>query len=607
MEIKDGWTMVAGNSREPKLPVTRALALATGLVVAKAVLVGLRVVDGGGGTLVDVWAPLALLHQDALVVGAYLLLDLVVSRRIPRALWALVWVLVAYSAINVAVARVFSTPLTISMLGAAGGALSDSIGTYVTASNLLAIAVVIAASAAATRLRFAPRAPRHLLLASAALLFAGIAGSHAAARVETLGLHRNAAVALGVTGIARLSPSPRATQVGALADEGPALDLRQFAGAARGRNVVWVILESTAAEYLGAYGARLDPTPNLTRLSEDSLVFDAAYSAYPESIKGLWSMLCGESPAAQTTAKDYAAGRLPCASIATSLGAAGYRTAFFHSGRFRYLGMQAVVDDRGFGALFDAETIGGTHASSFGTDDASTVRRLLSFVDEAAGDRFFAVYSPISGHHPYKSPGDGPRPFPARTEKDHYLNDLFAGDAAFGNLVDGLVQRGVHQDTLYVIVGDHGEAFGQHEGNFAHTLHLYDENVRVPLIVSAPGLTVGRLRVPQIASLTDLAPTTLALIGLELPSRHEGRSLLAPQPGVARFYTDHGPLSLGLRQGRFKALHSTEHDRTRLFDLDRDPGEKRDLAAEHPERSERYRRHLLEWSASRRAAVANAN
>jgi phosphoglycerol transferase MdoB-like AlkP superfamily enzyme len=386
--------------------------------------------------------------------------------------------------------------------------------------------------------------------------------------------------------------------------EGKALDITHFAGAARGRNVVWVILESTAAEYLGAYGGVPDPTPHLTNLADNAVVFDTAYAAYPESIKGLFSMLCSTAPAAETTAADYVVDRVPCPSIATLLAGAGYRTAFFHSGRFRYLGMQGILDGRGFHELHDAESVGGKYASSFGTDDASTVARLLTFVDGLPKEqKFFAIYSPISGHHPYKSPGVGPRPFPEKTERDRYLNDLFAGDAAFGDLIDGLRRRGRFESTLFVVVGDHGEAFHQHEGNFAHTLFLYEENVRVPMILAMPGITVGRVRAPQIASLLDLGPTTLALLGLELPKATQGRSLLVPEAGAARFYTDHGPLKLGLRHGRFKLIHETEHDRSRLFDLVADPQERNDVAPAEVERVALYRRHVLDWSAQERTLI----
>jgi arylsulfatase A-like enzyme len=591
----------------------RAAVLLAGFWSAKLVLIALRVVDGGGRSLASGWAPFALLYQDAIVVLLVFTLDAVVShvtrdspRRavVDRIWWGIVCLLLVYSAFNVAVARVFSTPLTASMIGATGGALSDSILAYVTPINVAAIVSVLLLAGLAVR--FGPRDPSRRARLGAGfvtILLLGL-GPLAANRVETLGLHRNASMAVVTTWLARVPLPVSASLVAPLPAEGKNIELSHLAGAARRRNVVWVILESTAERYLGAYGASPDPMPRLTAVAKNALLFDAAYCAHPESIKGLFSMLCSTYPAPNTTAADYVVARVPCPSIASSLKAAGYRTAFFHSGRFRYLGMQGILDGRGFDELHDAESVGGEYRSSFGTDDASTVKRMLDFVDSVPKNQpFFAVYSPISGHHPYKSPGKAERPFPEKTERDRYQNDLFVSDAAFGALVDGLKERGRWDDTVLIVVGDHGEAFQQHEGNFAHTLFLYEENVHVPMIVAIPGLTVGTLRAPQIASLIDLAPTTLALLGVPRESRHQGRSLLGGSPGFAPFYTDHGPLQLGLRQGNWKLIHETEHDRTRLFDLASDPEERNDIAANHPDRTAQYRKWLLEWSDAQRGLL----
>jgi arylsulfatase A-like enzyme len=591
----------------------RAAVLLAAFWAAKVVLVTLRIADGGGRGLASAWTPLALAYQDVIVVLLVFALDAVLShvtrngarkKWVDRVLWVVVGVLVVYSAFNVAVARVFSTPLTASMIGATGGALSDSILAYVTWSNLLAILAVCALAVA--MLWFGPRETSRRVRLSAgfgAILFIAL-GPLAASRVETLGLHRNATVSVVSTWLARVPIPVSSAEVAPLPVEGKNIELSHLTGAARRRNVVWVILESTAERYLGAYGASPDPMPRLTELAKNALVFEAAYCAHPESIKGLFSMLCSTYPAPNTTAADYVVAHVPCPSIATLLKALGYRTAFFHSGRFRYLGMQGILDDRGFDELHDAESVGGEYRSSFGTDDASTVRRMLAFVDQVPkGQPFFAVYSPISGHHPYKSPGKAKRPFPEQSERDRYQNDLFVSDSALGELLDGLKQRGVYDETVVIVVGDHGEAFQQHEGNFAHTLYLYEENVHVPMIVSAPGITVGSVRVPQIASLVDLAPTTLALVGSDLSPRHQGRSLLGRNPGFAPFYTDHGPLQLGLRQGRWKLIHETEHDRTRLFDLETDPMEQRDVAGDNAERAQRYRQWLLEWSDAQRSLL----
>ena len=90
---------------------------------------------------------------------------------------------------------------------------------------------------------------------------------------------------------------------------------------------------------------------------------------------------------------------------------------------------------------------------------------------------------------------------------------------------------GRYENSLFVFCGDHGEAFGEHAGNFGHTLYLYEENVRVPLVVFAPGLTTAQRRVPHLASVIDIAPTILDMLGLEIPSVYQGVSLLRISTG----------------------------------------------------------------------------
>jgi lipoteichoic acid synthase len=351
-----------------------------------------------------------------------------------------------------------------------------------------------------------------------------------------------------------------------------------------------VILESTAARFLAPYGAARDATPNLTALSRDAVLFESAYAAYPESIKGLFSMLCARRPLAGREASDLGAGATPCDALPARLAAEGYRTALLHSGRFAYLGMKTVVAARGFQRLEDGATVGGAFSSSFGVDEPATVQRLLAFVDGLRPDeRFFALYMPIAGHHPYHAPGAGPRPFVERVPADAYANDLFVGDAAFGLLRDGLRARGLDDRTLYVVVGDHGEAFLEHEGNFAHSLFLYEENVRVPLLIAAPGLTRGTRRAPQLASAVDVAPTIVDLLGLPPSALHEGRSLLDPAPRLVTFFTDQGVPQAALREGCWKFIEDRESGRAQLFDLSADPGERQNVAAADAARVRRYR------------------
>ncbi|HRI52850.1 MAG TPA: sulfatase-like hydrolase/transferase, partial [Pseudomonadota bacterium] len=384
--------------------------------------------------------------------------------------------------------------------------------------------------------------------------------------------------------------------------------------AAAGRDVLWVVMESTAARYLRPFGAAEDPTPNLTALAAGSIAFESIYAAYPESIKGLFSLLCSQSPAAHTTAARYTQDRLPCPAIAQRFAAAGYKTAMFHSGWFVYLGMDGVIRDRGFAVKKDAGAIGGTYATSFGVDEASTVKQVLGYFDGLRpSERAFVMYLPIAGHHPYRSPGPAtrPRPFGEQTELDCYRNDLYLGDAALGALIEGLRARGRLARTALVFSGDHGEAFRQHEGNFGHTLYLYDENLRVPLLIVLPGLTdqpgfALPRRVAQPGSVLDIAPTLLHLTGLPIPPKYQGRSLLRPAAAdeVPRFLTDHAVYQVGLRQGRWKFIDEPESGRAQLFDLQADPDELQDVAAAQPQRVARYREHLRAFFTRQRLLVA---
>jgi arylsulfatase A-like enzyme len=240
--------------------------------------------------------------------------------------------------------------------------------------------------------------------------------------------------------------------------------------------------------------------------------------------------------------------------------------------------------------------------SSFGVDEAASVRRILRWID--AGDRaspFFVLYLPIAGHHPY--PSNVPGPFPGSTDFERYLNALHEGDTALSSLIQGLKERDLYDETLLIVFGDHGEGFGQHPGNFAHTLYIYEENVRVPFLIAVPGAVAAALRPMRPASLIDVAPTTLDLLGLPVPAAHEGTSLVEPRSSMALFYTDYSLGWLGLVDGCWKYLHEIDSGRSRLFDVCVDPGETQDRSTSLPERVTAYRDHVRRWAAAQRAAA----
>jgi arylsulfatase A-like enzyme len=313
--------------------------------------------------------------------------------------------------------------------------------------------------------------------------------------------------------------------------------------------------------------------------------FENAYAVCPESIKGLASWLCSFCPTPHTWPGQYRASAFEATSLATVLKSAGYSTALFHAGRFDYLGMAEVLEARGFDVLRDASAIEAKDVRPFGVDEDSVVDAALAHLDGATHPAFVA-YLPIAGHHPYLAPGasNGGE----RDERARYLLDLAHGDRAIGRLFDGIRARGLWERTLFVVHGDHGEAFGEHEGNRVHTFQVYEENVRVPLFIVAPGSTLTPQRIESLVALTDLAPTVLDLLGLPAPADWEGQSALSPRARVIRMFADYGVEQLALRDGPYKFVWSPETGRPELYDVSCDPDEHVNLADAHRERVARY-------------------
>ncbi len=583
----------------------RAFALLGVFIVAKLAILAGRPVQ------ISIWTPIAYFWQDILVALAFITLDIAFRR--PWIGWTLYGATVSYIAINVPIARTLSSPLTWPMLGAAGAALSDSIRHHATPSNLALLSLTIASGIILPLLIHRLQAKKQIAIINPALLLAlslalllTLLGPFASSRVDTIGMHRNAILALVTTALPRLST--RVEDVDTREDwraspfetETKSDELSRLRGSAEGRNVVLIALESTGAESLRPYGAKLDPMPNLTELSSAALIFEDAYAVYPESIKALFTILCSRYPAMDTETESYARIRTP--SLANLLKTAGYSAALFHSGRFMYLGMKAVVENRGFDVLEDAGAIGGDHESSFGVDEPSTVRRALAWVDSLPrGEKFFLTYLPIAGHHPYETPEPGP--FPERSEPDRYLNALHYADASLGALLQGIRDRGLYRNTLFVIFGDHGQAFGRHQGNYGHTLFIYEENIRVPFLIAMPGHITQQSRITRKISLIDTAPTILDLLGLKAPTEHQGRSALEGKPGMTLFYTDYSLGLIGLRDGCWKYIYEMDSDRSKLFDLCRDATESNDLAHSNTERISAYRERLKRWVESQKALI----
>src|SRR5262245_1723035 len=245
-----------------------ALSLFVVLVIAKVMMLAGRQVE------LTAWLPLAYFWQDVLVALMLGVCGRLVRR--PVLTWACYALVAAYVALNVPIALELSTPLSTTMWRAARGPLSDSVAAGFTWRNVGAMSAIVFVALAAPLITRRVRDWTTGRAAIAAALAWIVAGAAVSAHIDTRGLHRNAIGALMPAAVPVAASASSAVDWRAPVSpaETKAEDLRSHRGAASGMNVVMIPLESTAARYLGLYGAAVDPMPNLSRLARHATVFD---------------------------------------------------------------------------------------------------------------------------------------------------------------------------------------------------------------------------------------------------------------------------------------------------------------------------------------------
>ncbi len=325
----------------------------------------------------------------------------------------------------------------------------------------------------------------------------------------------------------------------------------------------------------------------LDRLAAEGARFDAAQSTAPITLPAHASILTGRSLPGHGVLSNSGFALAESVPIVTeSLRKAGYATGGFVSTKL--LSARAGFG-RGFDLFDDKLTLAPNRRSGVtgfperagGETVAAALAWLASVPKTQPAFVWVHLFEP---HTPYAPPPE----IAARHANDPYQGEVAAADAVLGRLLEGLDEAGRGR-VLTLVAGDHGEGLGDH-GETTHGIFLFQEVMRVPLIVHGAEWGVRPVVVEAPVSLTDLAPTVLELAqlpalpgadGLSLAAVVTGRGAAPQRPGV--FAESHMPqLEYGwsglraLVQGKTKLIQAP---RSELFDLAADPGEKNDLAA----------------------------
>jgi len=354
-------------------------------------------------------------------------------------------------------------------------------------------------------------------------------------------------------------------------------------------NVLLISVDTLRHDRLGFAGYQRPVSPHLDSLAARGTVFPKAYSQSGWTLPSMATILTGRYPLEHGAVQLHLGMRRDLPTLAGILSREGYETRGYVS---HVLLDRRYGFDRGFDA-FDASIL------AMGNPERGSTSREMSdlTIEGIAGAKepffvwahYFDPHFEYVRHADWVAFGDG--------DSDRYDQEIAFTDQQIGRLLDALRASGRSERTLVVFTADHGEEFGEHGGQYHYT--LFDEVLRVPLVIAGPGVPKGRDG--RVAEQIDLLPTILARLGIDPPPRLPGSDLFTggprKRPVIAIRERPPGFRQAALVDGDRKLVHVEAFDPsglppeaqavfsevvnvipgTTLYDLREDPGEKRNL------------------------------
>lgn len=363
-------------------------------------------------------------------------------------------------------------------------------------------------------------------------------------------------------------------------------------------NVVIITIDTLRPDHLGCYGYKQIRTPNIDALAADGIRFERAYTPVPVTLPSHTTIFTGTYPI-YSGMHDFAANKLSPtqATLASVLKEHGYATGAVVA--------SAVLDsrfglNRGFDFYydhFDFSRLDESNIDEMERPGNMVADATLDWLGKNYKQKFLLWMHLYDPHYPYRPPA----PYSEEYKGRPYDGEIAFADAQVGRLIRFLKEKGLYQNTLIVLSGDHGESLGEH-GEKTHGFFIYNSTLHVPLILHLPRQAGALKSVPDLVNLADLMPTILASLKLDIPTQVQGRSLaplLAPRNPVkaSALYAETFLPRLHfnwseLRSVETESYHFIDAPKPELYDLTKDPGETRNLYPQKKGVSEEMRRQL---------------
>jgi arylsulfatase A-like enzyme len=375
----------------------------------------------------------------------------------------------------------------------------------------------------------------------------------------------------------------------------------------RPRNVVLIFLESTRAGATTPYNKALPTTPFMDELAQRSLLVEQAYAIIPHTHSALTATNCGIDPPLYAVGSTVLGipGVLPEICLPHLLRAQGYNTAFFKSTGKGFENSQQIIRNLGYEdsfALEDMNTKGFERTNYFGFEDEIMLEPSRAWLEKRRDTPFLAAYLTSAPHHDYRAPQQrhGRVAFTDNDVVNRYLNSVRNQDFFLKQLFDQYRQLGLYDNTVFILLGDHGQGFGEH-GRNGHDNAIYDEGLRIPLLIHDPQRFQQGARLEGPVNQLDILPTVADLLGYTLEGEgYSGSSLLEPLPAgrTLTFMCAGAKACMASLTGTEKYINHFDDRPDEVFDLANDPAERSNLAsARSPEELKQRRSDLLAWRA----------
>ena len=271
-------------------------------------------------------------------------------------------------------------------------------------------------------------------------------------------------------------------------------------------NIIFIILESYTAKYIGCLGGEKGVTPRLDSIAAEGMLFTHIYASGDRSEKGLVALLSGY-PTQTTTSIIFdpaKSDRLP--NLQKSLQEAGYHSGYYYGGELAFANIKSYLLNAGYQKLvskFDFSSR--DYNSKWGVHDHLLLNRLSHDLAHQP-QPFFETLFTLSSHEPYEIPI--PKVFPGSDEQTQFKNSFYYTDQAIGNFMNDARKQPWWDSTLVILVADHGHRFPGDDPNYVPS------KFRIPLILSGGALKITHSINNNIGSQTDIAATILQQMGL---------------------------------------------------------------------------------------------